>query len=103
MNSEVTFTNYSTSEVSKGQVRLLYKRSDPRNAVLLEDDVPQYFLATSDDGVSKATISDNAHRVVAEVKRRTVASDVFKFANRNNGKAVKVADVLRKAPSTSDG
>lgn len=103
MNSEVTLTNYSTYEISKGQVRLLYKRSDPRNAILLEDGIPRYLLATSDDGVSKVTISDPAQQMVAEVNRRMVLDDIFKFADRNRGKTVKVADILQKAPSTSNG
>jgi hypothetical protein len=103
MNSEVTLTNYSTSLTLNGQVRLLYKRSDPRNAILLENGVPRYFLATSEDGVRKVKISDTAQNAIAEVERRSIAKDVFKFANRFDGKAVKVTNVLRKEASTSDG
>ncbi|EKM79002.1 hypothetical protein AGABI1DRAFT_114518 [Agaricus bisporus var. burnettii JB137-S8] len=103
MNSQVTLTNNSTSVTFKGQVRLLYKRSDLRNALLLENGVPRYFLATSQDGVSKVKISDAARNAVVDVERRSFSKDTFRFANRYDGKAVKVADVLRKAPSTSDG
>lgn len=103
MNSQVTLTNNSTYVTSKGQVRLLYKRSDLRNALLLENGAPRYFLATSQDGVSKVKISDAARNAVVDVERRSFSKDTFRFANRYDGKAVKVADVLRKAPSTSDG
>ncbi|XP_006459661.1 hypothetical protein AGABI2DRAFT_191557 [Agaricus bisporus var. bisporus H97] len=103
MNSQVTLINNSTSVTSKGQVRLLYKRSDLRNALLLENGAPRYFLATSQDGVSKVKISDTARNAVVDVERRNFSKDTFRFANRYDGKAVKVADVLRKAPSTSDG
>ncbi|KXN82699.1 hypothetical protein AN958_02264 [Leucoagaricus sp. SymC.cos] len=41
--------------------------------------------------------------MVAEVNRRMLLSDIFVLAARNDGKAVKVSDVLALAPSTSDG
>ncbi|KAF5349544.1 hypothetical protein D9756_008869 [Leucocoprinus leucothites] len=102
MNSEVTLTNYSTHPSSKGQVRLLFKRNDPYHAVLYdEDDAPRYWLSTS-NGLSKVKIRDGAQRTVVEVNRRMLLSDTFTLADRNEGKAVRVADVLKQAPTTSD-
>jgi hypothetical protein len=103
MNSEVTLTNYSTSLTLTGQIRLVYKRSDPRNAILLENEVPRYFLATSEDGMRKVKISDTDGKAVVEVERRTIVKDTFKFADRFDGKAIKVSNILRETTSTTDG
>ncbi|KAF5349701.1 hypothetical protein D9756_008834 [Leucocoprinus leucothites] len=103
MNSEVTLTNYSTSQNPKGQIRLLFKRSDAHHAVLYEHNVPRFYLTTS-DGFSKVKIRDEARRkVVAEVNRRTFLRNIFKFVERNDGKAVNAAHVLKQAPTTNAG
>ncbi|KXN93022.1 hypothetical protein AN958_10066 [Leucoagaricus sp. SymC.cos] len=104
MNSEVTLVPppSSMSLAVKDQVRLVFKRNDPHHAVLLEDDVPRYFLATS-DGMNKVTVRDTTQRMVADVNRRMFLNDVFSFGGGGFSKVVKVADVLRSAPSTSDG
>ncbi|KAF9446552.1 hypothetical protein P691DRAFT_732999 [Macrolepiota fuliginosa MF-IS2] len=103
MDSQVTLINYTTAQSSEGQVRLLYRRSDPRTAVLLEEGVPRYLLATSDDGLSKVKIRDMTQRMIAEVNQRMVLSDTVTLPARNDGKAMKMADILQKAPTTSDG
>lgn len=103
MNSGDTLPDYSpprTRQKSQEHVHLLFKRNDPHHAVLLEGDVPRYFLQTS-SGLDKVKISDAAHRLVVDMNRRILFKDVFIFGERNAGKAVKVADVL--TPATKDG
>ncbi|KAF5349545.1 hypothetical protein D9756_008862 [Leucocoprinus leucothites] len=103
MNSEVTLATSTSYPTPKGQVRLLFKRSDPHHAVLYdEDDVPRYYLDTS-DAFSKVKIRDETQKTLIKVNRRMFLHDVFLLADRNNGKPVKVADVLEQAPTTSDG
>jgi hypothetical protein len=87
---------------SKGQVRLLFKRSDPHHAVLLENNVPRYFLATSYN-LNKVKIHDATRRMVVNVNKRMLFKDNFTFVERNSGKAVPVENLLQEAPSTSDG
>lgn len=65
--------------------------------------MPRYFLATSEDGVRKVKISDPARNAVVKVERRSVVKDIFKFANRYDGRTVSVTSILRKATSASDG
>ncbi|KAJ3569647.1 hypothetical protein NP233_g4917 [Leucocoprinus birnbaumii] len=102
--SEVTLTNYPDSPLpSKGQLHLLFKRSDPNNAMLYDEgNALRYYLATS-DAFSKVKIRDEAQKVVVEVNRRAFLRDVFVLPNRNDGKPVKVADVLKQAATTSTG
>lgn len=89
--------------VTKCQIRLLFKRSDPHHAVLYsEDDGPRYFLATS-DGFSKVKVRNVEKSTVVEVNRRMCLPDVMVLADRNGGKAIKIADVLKQAATTSDG
>ncbi len=98
MSSQVTLIDDS-NPTSKGQVRLLYKRRDQQNAALLEDNIPKYFLTTSDDGFSQVKIRNGAQQIVGEVNRRVIFNDTLTLAQRNDGRPMKAIDIIKEVAS----